>query len=99
MSSGQPKSIQLGNFNTQYNYYLSDNYGSPGGSAKPEDCGPFQLATRLALSSPNKSLADNFREEMSKRASRTTYDPLGDLLICRRLAALVAERGDWQLRR
>jgi hypothetical protein len=96
-----PAFVQLGNYNTQHNhYYLAAEASSQGAAALGPnvDLQHFTLVAQLGSKSPKVAVVNVIAEEMNRRASRPS-SPVSDFLLCRRLAPVIAEHGDWQLRR
>jgi hypothetical protein len=100
--SARPAFVQIGNRNTQHNHYYNGSAGvsSHGttGLVEGDVLGHFALVARLAAVSTQTTVMNTTMEEMNRRAARPS-SPVDDLLLCRRLAPIIAEHGDWQLRR
>ncbi|MFL1427482.1 MULTISPECIES: HEAT repeat domain-containing protein [unclassified Nocardiopsis] len=99
--SDRPSFVQLGNHNTQYNHYYnlpSKNTKKILENDKIANLGPFSLTALLASESENMIIVNTVTEEMNRRMATPT-SPVGDLLLCHRLAPVIAKHGNWQLRR
>ena len=97
----RPPFVQHGNSNTQHNYYgpsseMSDHGLS--GFDKASTSQHFNLVVRLATASDQATLTNAVSEDMHRRAAESS-SPIDDLLLCRRLASVIANHGDWRLRR